>query len=354
MKKPELSDFGLTQEKLNIYEKQESNYYNRLDEHCKNVKSVKKTIIWISLILTLVVLIINIAIGFEDVEGAGITLGICAFWDITVVFYCFQSLDATIWNIGENKKSEIRRQTINISLEKAIEEYNKALREYEHYLKKCSIDFWNSLNGLEFEKEIAKLFKVQGYDVTITPATADGGVDIVLIKNDERIAVQCKHHAKPVGPNDVRALQGVVASQNYSKGIFVSLNGFTSTVHQEVKGGKVHIELLELDDILEMAKGDSNPSTTKLGGAPQTLPLISEKELIIKLYERISDEDLLKLFGKSVRHKQFGEGIISNIIDRKYIEIYFLDKSECKKFVFPDAFADRYIVPVDFKLIRKD
>lgn len=254
MEKPELKDFDLTECKINLYEKQQKEYYNKLDEHCKYIKKAKTTIISISLIITLIVLIINIAIGFEDVEGAGITLGICIFWDVTVVLYCFQSLDSSIWDIGENKKSEIKLQIVDISLEKAVENYNKAVRNYERYLEKCSLDFWNSLNGFEFEKEIAKLFKTKGYDATVTSATADGGVDIILRKDGEKIAVQCKHHSKPVGPNDVRALQGVVASQNYSKGIFVSLNGYTSTVYHEVHNGNVQIELIELKDILQMGK----------------------------------------------------------------------------------------------------
>lgn len=353
MKKPELTDFNLTEEKLNLYERQRKSYYDRLEEHCAHISRIKRTIIWASLIITLLVLIINIAIGFEDLDGAGISLGICFFWDVTVVLYCFQSLDDS--DIGENKKSEIKAQTINFYLEKNVENYNQAVRDYEIYLEKCSIDFWKSLSGLVFEKEIAKLFKSQGYIANVTPATADGGIDIILTKGNERIAVQCKHHAKPVGPNDVRALQGVVASQNYAKGIFVSLNGYTSTVRDEIKKGIVSIDLLELKDILRMAKKNEDPtSAQKTQNTPSSPPPpTEERELIIKLYERISDEDLPDLLGKSVRHKQFGDGVIIDIIDRKYIEIYFSTISECKKFVFPDSFADKYIIPIDFKLIKK-
>lgn len=361
MKKPELKDFGLTEELLDLNKKQREKYYDKLEEHCESVKKIKIAIIVISLIITFIVFIVNCANGFEN-EDAGITLGIFAFWDTTVVFYCFQSLDASTWDVRESKKDEIKAKTMNLSIDAAVEKYNKAVRDYEWYLKKCSIDFWNSLDGFEFEKEIAKLYRKQGYDATVTSATGDGGVDIILRKNGERIAVQCKHHAKPVGPNDVRALQGVVAAQNYSKGIFVSLNGYTSSVYYEVRSGSVKIELLELNDILQMAKGDDiNPVELPNKPKPKKdepiipLPNIDlEKELIIKLYQSLDDENINMLSGKTVSHAKFGNGIITFITERKYIEVYFPDIEEEKKFVFPNAFADKFIVPVDFKIVRKD
>ena len=251
MKKPDLKDFGLTEELIDLNKKQRKKYYDKLKEHCDNVKKIKIGIIVASLIITVIVLIANIASGFKR-EEVVISFGICAFWNATVALYCFQSLEDL--HISDNKRKEIKAQTMDLNLDNAVEKYDKAVRDYEWYLKKCSIDFWNSLDGFEFEREVAKLFRTQGYDATVTSATGDGGVDIILRKNGERIAVQCKHHAKPVGPNDVRALQGVVAAQNYSKGIFVSLNGYTSSVYYETRSGSVPIELLELKDILEMAK----------------------------------------------------------------------------------------------------
>lgn len=338
MEKPKLEDFDLTEEKLDLYDKQRRNFYDRLDEYCKNVKSIKKSIIWISLIITAIVLAINIAAGFKDEKFAGISLSICMIWDITVVLYCFDTLESSIFDVGRNKELEIKRQYIDINLEKSVENYNKALQEYERYLEKRSVDFWNSLNGYTFEKEIAKLFKTQGYATTITPATGDGGVDIILTKGGERIAVQCKHHAKPVGPNDVRALQGVVASQNYSKGIFVSLNGYTSTVRQEVRYSNVPIELLELRDILQMAKGKQEKPLTQ--GKMEI-----SKKILEKPVGEVPDLHQNLRLGNIVTHKTFGDGIIIKIDPKenneKYLTIDFAHS--IKKFVFPSAFCKGYL-----------
>ena len=359
MKKPELKDFGLTEELLDLNKKQQEKYYKKLEEHCESVKKIKIAIIVISLIITFIMFIVNCAYEFES-EVAVIILGIFSFWDSTVVLYCFGSLDSSICDVRESKENEIKAQTLDLSLDKAVENYNKAVRDYEWYLKKCSIDFWNSLDGFAFEKEIAKLYRKQGYDATVTSATGDGGVDIILRRNGERIAVQCKHHAKPVGPNDVRALQGVVAAQNYSKGIFVSLNGYTSSVYYEVRSGRVKIDLLELNDILQMAKGDDINPVEPQNKPKKDEPIIPlpnidlEKELIIKLYQSLDDENINMLSGKTVSHTKFGNGIITFITERKYIEVYFPDIEEEKKFVFPNAFADKFIVPVDFKIVRKE
>ena len=140
------------------------------------------------------------------------------------------------------------------SLEENLRSYDLAISDFNDYQMKLSIDFWVNLSGYQFETEVANLYSKLGYSSTVTRATGDGGVDIVLRKGMERIAVQCKHHKNKVGPNDVRALQGVVYNGNYSYGIFVSLNGFTPTVTQEIANGKVKIELVELNDLIVMEK----------------------------------------------------------------------------------------------------
>lgn len=353
MDKPIPENYGLTQKNLEYYQKQKELFDKEYAKHLAINEKISFFITWIisTIIVFIIIMLLVDRTIFKEKVWLIFVVPISAFFFPTLLILAitdgpYQFLD---------REKEIKARYFSIELERKYIEYQKALKEYEEYLEKCTIDFWNSLNGNAFEKEIAKLFRTQGYSATVTSATGDGGVDIILTKDGKRIAVQCKHHTKPVGPNDVRALQGVVASQNYSKGIFVSLNGYTSTVRQEVRSGNVQIELLELRDILQMAKGDCQPCIKQPDETQNSsTPAITEREIIMKLYEKVSDEDLPQLVGKSVRHKQFGEGMISDIIDRKYIEIYFFDASEYKKFIFPDAFADRYLVPVDFKIVRKE
>ena len=145
-----------------------------------------------------------------------------------------------------------KRRYVDIDLSNRVYLYNEALQKYQAWEIKCSRDYWLNMDGYEFESEIAQLYRENGYVVHRTSLSGDGGIDVILYKDNLKIAVQCKHHSKPVGPHDVRALMGVVASQEFDSGIFVSLNGFTTTVYNEVKASKVPIELVTLEHILSM------------------------------------------------------------------------------------------------------
>lgn len=259
MEKPELIDYGLSEQDLARYESQRHQYREKMvmaiEQKKENYKKIRLVLTIGSILLGIILAIVN------SESDAWFVYLICPFgFTIIPLLILYQNEDSP--QLSGEKLEELRA-VIDSELEVKCEKYYIKKREYENYIEKCQRDFWITMDGYQFEKAVASLFRTNGYKATVTPAVADGGVDIILEKDSERIAVQCKHHAKPVGPNDVRALQGVVASQDYLKGIFVSLNGFTPTVHQEVRSGNVQIELLELKDILQMAKEDRKPSIKK-------------------------------------------------------------------------------------------
>ena len=65
----------------------------------------------------------------------------------------------------------------------------------------------------------------------------DGGVDLVLRKNGEKLLVQCKHwRIERVGVKVVRELFGVVAAENASGGIAVSSGTFTQEAMDFARG----------------------------------------------------------------------------------------------------------------------
>jgi len=77
--------------------------------------------------------------------------------------------------------------------------YQAAVTEYQLWQQRTAIEFWCSLPGVRFEREVALLYQGLGYHVRLTPGTADGGVDIVLERDGVAIAVQCKAHRKKIG-----------------------------------------------------------------------------------------------------------------------------------------------------------
>ena len=254
MKKPELNDYNLTQGDFTKLEKQKENYDNSFRKLSAEYDEYNKRINWLAAIPSIIVAIPMMILWYKLNnlhEGSEITvILLLAFVIVYPILICkFCKKDC----LSDSRCDKYLY--VDKNLENRINQYNKAIDEYDEYCRKLKVSFWQNLSGYEFEKEVANLYKKLGYSTYVTKATGDGGVDIVLKKDDKVIAVQCKHHSSKVGPNDVRALIGVIASNNkYDSGIFVSLNGFTPTVSEELKNSRIKIDLVTLSDLLEMAK----------------------------------------------------------------------------------------------------
>lgn len=114
----------------------------------------------------------------------------------------------------------------------------------------ASVDWWKGLDGHAFEREVARLLRQHGFDVEETPASGDGGVDIVSRDTSGSIAIQCKRYAKPVGPAVIRELYGVVMSGGYSLGILAVTGGVTKGVTEFAQGKPLRI--LGLDQLVAL------------------------------------------------------------------------------------------------------
>lgn len=143
-----------------------------------------------------------------------------------------------------------------------LEEYKQAVAdnilfvqlledERKDKIERSKREFWFSLNGFEFENQVAKLFRKNGYKADVTKRTGDGGIDINLYdENDFRTIVQCKAHKKPIGPHEARAIYGLMSSENAQKAILVSLGGFTQGVKDFVK--EKNIILMDIEDVMRL------------------------------------------------------------------------------------------------------
>jgi Restriction endonuclease len=94
-------------------------------------------------------------------------------------------------------------------------------------------DLVHSLTPRQFEEVMAELFGKDGYDVTLTATSRDGGADLfVLDKRDIGsflYVVECKKYRtdRPVGVGFVRQLFGVVQSKRATAGILATTSYFT-------------------------------------------------------------------------------------------------------------------------------
>lgn len=119
--------------------------------------------------------------------------------------------------------------------------------------------WWWTLDGWQFEQEVAKVFRMNGYKATVTKGSGDGGVDIILKKDGYCAIVQCKHYQNPVPPEPVRALYGCKSDFGADEVIMVASSGLTDMSAKFVQN-KPDYKVLNLDDIIRMSQQANNQS----------------------------------------------------------------------------------------------
>ena len=88
-----------------------------------------------------------------------------------------------------------------------------------------------SMTGAQFENFTADLFRAIGYQAVVLGGAGDQGVDVIVNRRGERVAVQCKNHKRPVGNRPVQEVYAgakhhrcveacVVAPAGYTGGAF--------------------------------------------------------------------------------------------------------------------------------------
>jgi len=133
--------------------------------------------------------------------------------------------------------------------------YMERMEGYMYFQEMKKHEFWLSLDGLRFERELANVFELAGYYVKLTKGSGDKGVDIFLKNEGKHTIVQCKAHKKAVGPATVRDLYGTMLDCGADEAILASTNGFTIGVYEFVKDK--NIQLWDIDTIIEFKEKHS-------------------------------------------------------------------------------------------------
>jgi restriction system protein len=84
-----------------------------------------------------------------------------------------------------------------------------------------------AMSGTEFEDYVARVARNCGVPVIMTPLTGDWGVDLILGRRPDRVAVQCKRLARPVGPGAVQEVVAGAPMQDCTRTMVVSNQEFT-------------------------------------------------------------------------------------------------------------------------------
>jgi restriction system protein len=151
-----------------------------------------------------------------------------------------------------------------------------------------------ALHGMswrEFEMLVGEAFRLQGYAVTeLGGAGADGGVDLVLRKGNEKFLVQCKQwKASKVTVQIVRELYGVMAAQGADGGFVITAGTFTADAKAFVEGRNVQlVDGPQLFELLRQGKAGAKAraaNTAALSPAPPSQSPASEVVLRCPLCE---------------------------------------------------------------------
>lgn len=109
----------------------------------------------------------------------------------------------------------------------------------------------------QLEELVADLFSRDGYEVELTPASRDGGRDVIAVTHNTigklRYIAECKHFRpdRKVGVEFVRSMYGVLEDDESTWGLLVTTSSFTTgaqefaTRHEWRIGLKAYEELLE-------------------------------------------------------------------------------------------------------------
>lgn len=83
------------------------------------------------------------------------------------------------------------------------------------------------MSGTEFEDHIARIARSCGVPVIMTSLTGDWGVDLIVGKRPNRLAVQCKRQARPVGTGAVQEVVSGAPMQDCTHTMVVTNHEFT-------------------------------------------------------------------------------------------------------------------------------
>ncbi len=135
-----------------------------------------------------------------------------------------------------------------------------------------------------FEEVVASVFRDLGYNAIVTGYTNDGGIDIILERNGERVGVQVKRYRSSIKVEHIRSLAGALVVQGMTKGVFVTTSSFqagASSLQKNLALRGYRIELIDAARFLD-ALGMSNtrwyPDTFDASGLLEKLTPLIERD----------------------------------------------------------------------------
>jgi Restriction endonuclease len=89
-----------------------------------------------------------------------------------------------------------------------------------------------AMSGTQFELYVASLLRAMGHNTRVLGGSGDQGVDLIVDYFGERVAVQCKNYAKPVGNKPVQEVYTEAKHHRCQQAWVVAPAGFTNGAYE--------------------------------------------------------------------------------------------------------------------------
>jgi restriction system protein len=88
-------------------------------------------------------------------------------------------------------------------------------------------DVTAEMSGTDFEDYVARVVRSCGVPVIMTSITGDWGVDIIVGRRPNRLAIQCKRQSRPVGTGAIQEVVAGAPMQDCTRTMVVTNHEFT-------------------------------------------------------------------------------------------------------------------------------
>ena len=146
-----------------------------------------------------------------------------------------------------------------------------------------------TIDWFQFELVVEAVFRKVGYRVERRGgANPDGGIDLVIDKDGEKTAVQCKHWKNwNVGVKTVREFLGALTDSGFKKGALIILGGYTGEAKQLAdKHGIEIIHEKELARLLEAVDARFDPAFLAILTSKEKICPKCEQEMVLRTVKK--------------------------------------------------------------------
>jgi HJR/Mrr/RecB family endonuclease len=147
---------------------------------------------------------------------------------ILILTFCFGIFGLFSWILGNLFMGDVYKNTYYKV------DNNRCLKYIENSI--------NNMNGRQFENFIGFLFSLNGNKVMLTPATRDGGKDLI-IDNNLYIECKCWSECNTIGTPIVQKLIGACIADGISKALIVTTSNCTQDAIKIVQSARKTLDI---------------------------------------------------------------------------------------------------------------